>query len=100
MIEGIKVTIGGPELIQLAKKHADELAQKAALLTAQLQTIDEVSSPNKSFNPGQEARQKVESYEGLSRELRFIAAHIDETETYQLARSDLNTLGIVKNAFY
>lgn len=99
MIEGIKVTIGGQELVKLAQDHATALVKKAAILTGKLGVIDEVSSAGKSFNPADEARQKIKRYEADAAELVFIADHLELNETYLLGRSDLAQLGIIKSAY-
>lgn len=100
MIEGLKVTVSGTELKQLALARAKFHAEKAATLKGQLSTLDSLDMTGKSMDPAREARDKIENCNRQAAELQFIAEHLTDGETYLLESSDLVKLGITYTRYF
>lgn len=97
MIEGLKVTVDGEELKKLCHEQAEHHGRRAEHYRSQLATLDSLTNENSSMRPGEAARNKITEHEASDAELRFIAAHVEDNETYRLNRDDLIRLGIVRS---
>lgn len=105
MIEGLKVTIGGIELRDLANSRAGHhetrcatyAEQIASMKAAQIEGMSYSNSSNGDPVTALEGRRT--QHENDARELRFIASHINVQEIYLLDRDALTRLGIVASRY-
>ena len=99
MIEGLKVTVPGPELRDLCMKQAEFHRERAGFYSTKAQALEGVPSNGPHYS-GQDPRQQMQSklaeHENATRELEFIAAHLIDSENYLLAAQDLQRIGIVR----
>lgn len=94
MIEGLKVTVTGSDLIVLCANRAAHLEDRAKTLKEQLPTLDSLQVPNTSNRPGDDAREKIKRHTFQAAEMRFISQHIEPEEQYRLSDHDLVKIGI------
>ena len=100
MIEGLKVTISGPELTTLCLMQADWHGQRAAFYAEKAKQLEGVvvrPQGSSYSDPADEMKNKRREHENLRDELTFIAKHLDAAEQYILGQADLAKIGIVKN---
>ena len=104
MIEGLKVTVTGHEVAELARKQAAFHAGRADFYNQQLALYASQPQGNPSLqmysnqDPRQAAQSKAAAHQSKRDHLLFIADHINATEDYLLESRDLQTLGIIKHA--
>ena len=102
MIEGLKVTVVGVEVSELARKQAAFHSERADFYGKQVAMYadHQSSSPGLQYTSHQDpktaALQKQSEHKYKSDHLEFIAAHIKPAEEYLLDSSALKTLGILK----
>ena len=103
MIEGLKVTVRGSELRDLATERADFHASRAKVYADQIASMkaNEIEAqPNyTNGNPIDNLENRRASHANQEKELRFIAAHLEIPETYLLDRDALHRLGIVTDRY-
>ena len=104
MIEGLKVTIAGTELVTLCEARAEYHDSRARFYATQkdaLPDIDEntLTFANASKRPQDMMQERIASHNAEAAELRFIGAHIKTNESYLLGRDDLSKLGIVQRGY-
>lgn len=99
MIEGLKVTVQGKELKDLANTRAAHHEERASVYAAQIGSMEaarvEPVAGMSSGDPVAALKVKHAQHEADGRELRFIASHLNVSEVYLLNRDDLSRLGIV-----
>ena len=102
MIEGLKVTVTGHEVVELARKQAEFHAgragfynQQLALYANQQQGAPSLQIYSSNQDPRQAAQSKATEHQQKQEHLLFIADHINVSENYLLADRDLAVLGIV-----
>lgn len=102
VIEGLKVTVAGAEVAELATKQANFHSGRAAFYSKQVELYAGVQdgSPGVQYTSHQDpkaaALQKQEEHQHKADHLTFIAAHIKADAEYLLDNSALATLGVVK----
>jgi hypothetical protein len=103
MIEGLKVTVLGTELRDLAAARATHHAERRSVYAEQVASMEEAKVEGMQYTNGDPVRalkDRMQQHDNEQRELEFIAAHIDLAEHYLLAREDLRRLGIVARDSY
>ena len=96
MIEGLKITIRGSEVVEIARAEAARLTKKAERYEANADLLRDDAMNNSS---AESMRGKAKTDRREADELLFIAAHIDVSENYQLLLSDLCKLGVVERGY-
>ena len=99
MIEGLKVTVPGPELRNLCLTQAAFHSERADFYSSKAKALEGVPSNGPSYSgqdPQQQMKTKLQEHENAKRELEFIAAHLLDAENYLLAAQDLQRIGIVR----
>lgn len=103
MIEGLNVTVKGPELRELCESRVEHHVERAAVYRGQIASMRAAQVegvPNMSNgDPVLALESRLKQHENEGREMRFIANHIDTSETYLLDRGDLERLGIVASRY-
>ena len=104
MIEGIKITIQGSELAQLCRNQALHHRRRVEFWEKQLR--DECAAPIdvmaslSGVDQKRVAGRKISEHRFHATELEFIAEHLENSETYQLTRSDFGFLGLAAHEGY
>jgi len=93
MIEGLKLTIAGTEVAELARAEAARLKEKAASIR-KVSTIAAGQDDNMNSNI-RNMDERASGFDAKAQELSFIADHLVLAETYQLDSGDLRLLGVV-----
>ena len=102
VIEGLKVTVVGTEVADLAKKQADFHAGRAAFYGKQvgLYAGEQEGAPGIQYtlhqDPKAVALQKQTEHHQKADHLSFIAAHVKADAEYLLDNAALSTLGVLK----
>ena len=102
MIEGLKVTVGGMELRELATKRAEHHEERAATYAGQVENMKAAKIEGMQYSGGDPIdalERRCAEHTTDARELRFIAAHLDALESYLLRREDLQRLGITDSRY-
>jgi hypothetical protein len=104
MIEGLKVTIAGTELVTLCESRAKYHDSRAGFYAAQKEALPDIDEnvptfSNVSKRPQDMMQERIASHNAEAAELRFLAAHIKTDESYLLGREDLSKLGIVQRGY-
>lgn len=102
MIEGLKVTVNGHEVITLCENRAAHHRERAKVYADQVTSMEKNQIEGMNYsggNPLDNLRQKQEQHEDSAAELDFIAKHILPAETYLLDREALHKLGISQRRF-
>lgn len=104
MIEGLKVTVAGAELAELCLARVKFHDDRRAFYEQQKQALPDIddsgpSLSNVSSRPQDMMQERIKNHRAEGDEMRFIAAHINLTETYQLGREDLTKLGIASSRY-
>lgn len=108
LIDGLKVTVTGKEVAELAEKQANFHAERAAFYEKQVEVYAGVQggSPGLQYtsshqDPKAAAQQKQIEHSNKAEHLSFIAAHIKADAEYLLGSDALATLGVIKgNRFF
>ena len=104
VIEGLKVTVAGSEVAELATKQASFHASRAAFYGKQVEMYAGVQdgAPGIQYTSHQDpkaaALQKQEEHQQKAEHLNFIAAHVKADAEYLLDNSALSTLGVLKGS--
>ena len=103
MIEGLKVTVDGSELVELCLSRSQWHSERAELYRNQALSIEanklEGMHNTSAGNPAEQLKEKAKTHEADSSELNFIAKHLVPGESYLLGREDLQKLGITKSRY-
>jgi hypothetical protein len=104
MIEGLTVTVPGPELVAMCLKHAEFHEARVAFYASQKEALPDVDEEvpefsNMSKAPQQMMKERIKTHAHEAQELRFYAKYLKASEEYQLDRSDLMRIGIVSNRY-
>lgn len=102
MIQGLKVTIPGPELHGLCHKHADYHEERAQVYQKKLDLLQNDGIEAMDYTNGDPKKplgDKALHHGNAAKELRFIAEHLDLGEQYLLDQTDLAKLGITQGRF-
>ena len=106
VIEGLKVTVSGKEVAELAKKQASFHESRAAFYAKQIEMYADVQSGSPGIqytsqqDPKAAAQQKQQEHQHNANHLNFIASHLKEDAEYMLDDRALSTLGILKTRFF
>lgn len=107
VIDGLKVTVKGTEVVELAKKQAAFHADRAAFYGKQIELYEGVQDSATGLqytshqDPKSAAQQKQTEHAGKADQLHFIATHIKADAEYMLGNDALATLGVIKtNRFF
>ena len=99
MIEGLIVTIPGPELQQLCNARTAHHRERVAAYAQQIHSMKDNDIEGMNYTGGDPLRnltERMTQHEDEAREMEFIAKHLDLSESYRLSRDDLGRLGICK----
>lgn len=102
MIEGLKVTVTGVDLIGLCRARADYHRERSEKYTQQIEAMkkDRIEGMNyTNGDPVKALEERRATHDSEYGELVFIADHIDKSESYLLGREDLVKLGITKSRY-
>lgn len=103
MIQGLKVTVPGPELKELCHLRSEHHTGRAKVYAEQVASMEQakITAPNNysGGDPVEALRKKKDEHTNSAKEMEFIAEHIDIKEDYLLERADLAKLGIVKDGY-
>ena len=102
MINGLKVTIAGSELISICKKRAEYHEDRAATYAEQVQRMQADAIEGAQYtngNPIQALKERQAKHEGDHGEMLFIAEHLVASESYLLDREDLVKIGVTKSRY-
>ena len=103
VIEGLKVTVRGAEVAELAKKQADFHTGRSDFYKKQVELYAgvEVGGAGIQYSSNQDpkaaAAQKRDEHQQKADHLTFIAGHIKAEAEYLLDSSALATLGVIKS---
>jgi len=102
VIDGLKVTVAGLEVAELAIKQAAFHNGRAAFYAKQVDVYADLQdgSPGVQYTSHQDpkaaARQKQEEHQQKAEHLDFIAGHVKPDAEYLLDNAALATLGVLK----
>lgn len=102
MIEGLKVTVNGAELVLLCKDRALFHLGRAEKYQLQIMSMKQNAIEGMNYTNGDPVKalqDKCSCHESEALELQFIAEHLIPTEQYLLGRDDLVKLGITKSRY-
>lgn len=106
VIDGLKVTVVGQEVAELATKQANFHAERAAFYAKQVELYAGIAGGEGALatshqDPKSSAKQKQQEHQEKADHLNFIAAHVKADAEYLLDNSALSTLGVLKgNRFF
>lgn len=107
MIEGLKVTVNGVELIGLCKARATWHRVKAGRYREQAKSYADLVENDQAFSNktsrgdlASQANESAGKHESQGQEMDFLAGHINPDESYLLENADLFKLGIVSDRHY
>ena len=102
MIEGLKVTVDGKELVTLCKDRVRHHLERARTYQEQIVSMKQAAIEGMAYTNGDPIRaleEKRVQHESEAAEMQFISDHIDAAQTYLLNREDLVKLGITKSRY-
>ena len=103
MIEGLKVTVDGKELTELCWARSQWHSERAELYRNQALSMEqnrlEGMQNTSAGNPVEQLKEKARTHESDASEMKFVAEHLVQSETYLLGREDLQKLGITKSRY-
>lgn len=100
MIEGLKITISGKELAECCQARVSHHLNRAQVYKDQADNMEQAKVQAMQYtngDPVKALRDRQTQHQTDADELRFIACHIDQNESYLLSRDDLTKLGIIRN---
>ena len=103
VIEGLKVTVAGQEVAELATKQAGFHAERAAFYAKQVELYAGIQGGDAARltshqDPKEAAQQKRSEHQEKADHLHFIAAHVKADAEYLLDSNALSTLGVLKGS--
>lgn len=110
MIEGLKVTVAGTELRDLCLKQAEFHDARRATYAENVKNLADAEQGDEEAgigaitytghaDPKKALRDKAAQHGNSADELRFIAGHLELSETYLLDDAALRKLGVTKNGY-
>lgn len=99
MVEGLKVTVKGGELIELCFKRAEYHRKRVAAYAKGEKALDENELEGMNYSGGDPKRalaERKKKHDDEAAEMEFIAGHLLPDDDYLLDRNDLMRLGIVR----
>lgn len=102
MIEGLKVTVAAAELRDLCLKQAEFHDARRATYAENVKNLVDAEIEGMNYSggdPKKALRDKESQHANSADELRFIAGHLDLSESYLLDDAALRKLGITKNGY-
>lgn len=100
MIQGLKITVLGPELRDLIDKRIAYSQERSEFYADKVKLLEGVEmNAGSSVDAFHDLTNKRDQHSREAEELAFIADHLDLGETYLLDRSDMQRLGIVKQGW-
>lgn len=105
MIAGLKVTVLGTEVAELALKQAKfhhgrkDFYAKQLELYKDMPVNQNLSLYSSQQDPRSAAQSKLDEHESKAFHLEFIASHLKADHEYLLEIQDLVVLGVVRNRF-
>lgn len=96
MIEGLHADVSATELKTRLLDRAAYHEEKAIFYADKAKGLD---TTGHSHDPERDLRERASSHKTNALELRFLADHLAEGETYRLARSDLHILGLADRSY-
>jgi hypothetical protein len=102
MIEGLKVTVPGPELVLLCTQRAEYHRERVDAYDAQIQSMESSQIEGMAYTNGDPIKalqDRLTKHDNDANEMTFIAAHIAISESYLLGNEDLVKLGIVRSRY-
>lgn len=100
-IEGLKVTVAGPELRHLCNKQAAFHQERAGAYAKQHSSLEDAQIEAMQYSNGDPKKalaDKQAEHENKARELTFIADHIKQDSDYLLDRSALTEIGVIRSS--
>lgn len=100
-IEGLKVTVQGPELRDLCSKQAAYHTERATAYAEQHKSLSNAQIEGMQYSGGDPKKalaDKQEEHSNKARELTFIAEHIKQDAEYLLDRSALAEVGVIRSS--
>jgi hypothetical protein len=102
MIQGLKVTVPGPELVLLCTQRAEYHRERADQYDTQIESMMVNQIQGMSYTNGdpiKSLQDRKSKHDSEAEEMTFIAAHIAISESYLLGNEDLVKLGIVRSRY-
>ncbi|MBI2750840.1 MAG: hypothetical protein HYX43_16350 [Burkholderiales bacterium] len=101
VIDGLKVTVAGKEVAQLATKQAEFHAERVRFYKKQIELYAGVQEGVQGVqyshqDPKAAALQKQTEHQQKADHLNFIAGHVKHDAEYLLDNAALSTLGVLK----
>lgn len=99
MIEGLIVTLSGPELKKLCQDRVAHHLKRAKVYAEQIKGMKRNNIEAAAMtggNPIANLESRMNDHTEEAAEMNFISAHLDMKESYRLERSDLARLGVCK----
>ncbi len=102
VIEGLKVTVVGKEVAELATKQANIHFERAAFYAQHVELhagmqVGGSSLTTSHQDPKEAAKNKRQEHQDKAEHLIFIAGHVKPEAEYLLDSSALASLGVLKN---
>lgn len=100
-IEGLKVTVAGPELRDLCNKQAIYHTERAAAYAEQYKNLESAQIEGMQYSNGDPKKalaDKRAEHENKARELAFISDHVKLDAEYLLDRSALGEIGVIRSS--
>lgn len=104
IIDGLKVTVAGAEVAELARKQASFHTERAGFYSRQIEMYAGVQdgAPGAQYTSHQDpkaaALQKQQEHQQKAEHLEFIAGHVKADAEYLLDNQALSTLGVLKGS--
>lgn len=95
MIDGLKVTIPGAELLMLCNDRIAMYKDRAEKARLKLNELG-----NSFSNDASESLRRLRTSDNQVQQLEFIAKYLDTAETYRLGEDDLRVLGLKTHGYY
>jgi hypothetical protein len=102
MIEGLKVTVTGAVLRDIAIARVEHLTGRHEEYAKQVASMEAAKVEGMAYtngDPVKALRDRMAQHRTEAEELSFIAKYLDLGESYLLDRTDLYRLGIVKDRY-
>ena len=104
MIEGLKVTVNGDELKELALKQAAFHKERIAFYTKQLDAFNAIADQGRQNDsrqsPVDATKQKIKEHTVKADYIHFVSSHLVASEEYLLSESDLIQIGVIRRIYY
>lgn len=105
-IEGLQSSVSGVELRRLCAARAEHHAKRSAEYRKQSEMFPDDANDESQLNAGKSSSSprrdllnKADDHADRGKFLAFVGEHVGHEETYDLSKSDLATLGIIKSGY-